>query len=50
MQTTIYCVYSRQNNDETKIDEITLHYSMYIIWTMIGHKNDVTDNNTIRYS
>ena len=28
MQTTIYCMHSRQNNDETDIDETTLYYSM----------------------
>ena len=28
MQTTIYCMHARQNNDETHIDETTLHYSM----------------------
>ena len=50
MQTTIYCMHSRQNNDETDIDETTLHYSMQFIQTMIGHNNDVTDNDKIRYS
>ena len=45
MQTFIYCMHSRQNNDETDIDETTLHYSMQFIQTMIGHNNELTDND-----